>query len=232
MSELPPALPHGPIEEVFPDVFQVRGGFRFMPALSITRNMTIVRQGGELTVVNSVRLTDAGERELEKLGKVTHVVRIGAFHGADDPWFVRRFGASLWAPAGLSPKGNVTHDHELKPGNSPIEGSSVFLFERGQKPEAALVLERDGGILLTCDSFQNWTTFDGCSPAGKVMMRVMGFGPTLIGGPWLKYMGPEIRGDFDRLAKVSFKHLAPAHGTVLRDVAAAGLEKAMRHRFA
>jgi hypothetical protein len=45
-------------------------------------------------------------------------------------------------------------------------------------------------------------------------------------------MGPAIQADFERLAKVPFKHLAPAHGTVLRDVAAAGLDKAMRHRFA
>mgnify|MGYP001615266114 CR=1 FL=1 len=61
MPTFPPALPHGAIEEVFPDVFLVTGGFRFAPLLSITRNMTIVRQGAELVLVNSVSLSDEGE---------------------------------------------------------------------------------------------------------------------------------------------------------------------------
>lgn len=231
MADFPPALPHGPIEQVFPEVFQVRGSFRFAPALTITRNMTIVRQAGELTLVNSVRLSPAGEAQLEALGKVKHVVRIGAFHGADDPWFVHRFGATLWAPPGTRHKGEVATDRELVPGQSPIEGSTVFAFERAKRPEAALLLDREGGILLTCDSYQHWTTFAGCSLLGKVMMKAMGFGPTLVGGPWVKAMGPDVRADFGRLVDVPFRHLAPAHGTVLRDAAKEGLHAAVAHRF-
>jgi hypothetical protein len=231
MVDFPPALPHGPIEEIFPDVFQVRGSFRFGPGLTITRNMTIVRQGGELTLVNSVRLSPDGEADLERLGKVTHLVRIGAFHGADDPWFVHRFSAKLWAPPGTRHRGPITTDRELKPGESPIEGSIVFAFERAKRPEAALLLEREGGILLTCDSYQNWTTFAGCSLLGKVMMRAMGFGPTLIGGPWVKAMGPDVRTDFGRLVELPFRHLAPAHGTMLEGAAKEGLRTAVGRRF-
>src|SRR5688572_6827527 len=90
MPDFLPAMPHGPITEVFPDVFVVEGGFQFAPGVRITRNMTVVRQGDELTIINSVRLTPDGEAELEKLGRVKHVVRIGAFHGADDPYYVDR----------------------------------------------------------------------------------------------------------------------------------------------
>ena len=69
MSTFPKALPHGPIREVFPGIFFVTGGFGFGPGLRITRNMTILRQGGDLVVVNSVRLSPEGEAEL---GEVLH----------------------------------------------------------------------------------------------------------------------------------------------------------------
>jgi len=38
--------------------------------------LTVVRQGTELTVINSVRPTEAGEKQLDASGKVTHLVRI------------------------------------------------------------------------------------------------------------------------------------------------------------
>jgi len=47
----------------------------------------------------------------------------------------------------------------------------VFAFAKGRKPEVAIVLERSGGILITCDSFQNWTTLAGWSFLGGLMMR-------------------------------------------------------------
>jgi hypothetical protein len=189
-----------------------------------------VRQGGGDARQLSAPVAE-GEAELERLGKVKHLVRIGAFHGADDPWFVQRFGATLCAPPGTRHKGAIQTDRELKPGESPIEGATVFAFERTRRPEAALLLDREGGILMTCDSYQNWTSFAGCSLLGKVMMRAMGFGPTLIGGPWVKEMGPDVRTDFARLVELPFRHLAPAHGTVLRDRARQGLHTAVAHRF-
>ena len=46
MSDFPPPLPHGPIRELFPDVYVVRSCFRLAPMVSIARNMIILRQGG------------------------------------------------------------------------------------------------------------------------------------------------------------------------------------------
>lgn len=231
MPDFPAAQPHGPLTEIFPDVFFVTGGFRFAPGLAITRNMTVVRDGRDLTVVNSVRLSPEGEAELEQLGTVRHVVRIGAFHGADDPYFVHRFGAKLWAPPGTEHAAGLKSDADLVPGSSPIADSRVFLFERARMAEAALILEREGGLLLTCDSYQNWTDFEGCSLLGKLMMKAMGFGPTLVGGPWAKRMGPDVRTDFDRLEDLPFSSLIPAHGTVLRGAAKPGLRAAVTARF-
>jgi len=63
MSDYHPAMPHGAIQEVFPDVFFVTGTMRaefFGSMWQFNRNMTIVRENGRLTLINTVRLDDAG----------------------------------------------------------------------------------------------------------------------------------------------------------------------------
>lgn len=160
-----------------------------------------------------------------------HVVRLGGFHGADDPYFVHRFGATLWAPDRVEPVGGVDRKERLAEGSSPIAGAEVFVFEKGTMGEAMLRLDRDGGVLVTCDAYQNWTTFEGCSLIGRTMMRVMGFGPTLIGGPWVRRQGWDVKADFERLRALSFDALMPAHGTPLLVGAKAGLDKAIADRF-
>lgn len=99
-ADYPSASPHDSIEEVFRDVFFVRGSMPMNALMSIGRNMVVVRDGAELTVLNSVRLTPPGEAELEALGTVRHVVRLGYFHGRDDRYYVDRYGAEFWAPEG------------------------------------------------------------------------------------------------------------------------------------
>ena len=223
---------HGPIEEVFPDVFVVRSSFRAGPGVRFDRNMTVVRQGGELVAINSARLGEAGEAELAKLGKLTHVVRLAAFHGADDPYFVERFGATLWGAPGTrhaGPAKDLTAD--AHPFTGALAAATVFRFEAGKRPETALVLPRDGGILVAGDSYQNWTTLATCSWLARRIMPRMGFGPTVIGKPWVKEMGDGVRADFDRLLALPFRHLIPAHGTVLRDTARDALPGAIAARF-
>jgi hypothetical protein len=209
----------------------VTGGFSFVPGVRIARNMAVIRQGRELTLVNSVRLSPAGEAELEALGTPKHVVRIGFAHGADDAWMVHRFGVTSWASPGMPVLAGAGAREELKLGSCPVERAEVFTFANGDAPEAALRLDVAGGALITCDAYQNWTTFDDCSFAARLMLRAMGFGPTLIGGPWSRRMGPGVREDFDRLKEVEFKHLLSGHGTFLRDNAKAGLHEAIGKRF-
>jgi len=224
-------MPHGPIVELLPDLFMVTGRFRMKPGATITRNMAIVRHGGELTLVNSVRLDPQGEAALEALGTVRHLVRLGAMHGADDPYLVDRFGPVLWAPPGTRHRAGLQTDQELAPGSSPVPGSTVFLFEHGKLPEAALILDMAGGVLLSCDSYQNWTSFKDCSAAVRLTAPAMGFGPAVIGGPWARAMGSEIACDFETLVTLPFAHLLPAHGSFLRDTARADLRGAIHKRF-
>jgi hypothetical protein len=202
-----------------PDLFLVRGSFRAAPLLSIGRNMTVVRQGGELVMLNAVRLNEAGEKRLTELGAVTHVVRLGSFHGSDDPYYRDRFGATLWSVPGV---GNGTRP--LLDGTAgPLRDGEIFVFGTGAVDEAAAIIRRPGGaVLVTCDSVQNWVGPLGCSLLGALMLRAMGFfKPAKVGPLWAKKATGGRPGElwpkFERLLEKDFQHLIPGHGDPLRD---------------
>lgn len=221
MTEFAPALPHAPIRELFPDVFVVRGSITLGPLVSIARNMIIVREGRDLTLVNSVRLSDEGERELEKLGRVKHLVKVGLYHTRDDAWVRHRFDPTYWAPV---PKDDKT-EKLVDGGAGPLAKARVFSFEAAKEGEAALIVEQEAGnLLVTCDSVQNWTDTEGCSFVGGLVTRMMGFiEPAKIGPIWLKNMTQgqptKMKPDFERLLSLDFRHLIAGHGTLLRDEA-------------
>lgn len=214
MTDFAPVEPHGSIEEVWDGVYRVRGSVRMGPGLRIPRNMAIIRDGEELTVVSPVRLRPETEVDLEKLGEVKHVVKIG-LHGMDDAYYLDRFGATYWALPGMVKEGGPKHE-ALADGAVPVSDATLFRFEDTTDPEAALLIARDGGILLTCDSVQHWVDTDGCSVPAKALTRVMGFlHPVNIGPPWRKRMtkpGGTLRKDFERLAELPFDHVMGGHG--------------------
>ena len=98
----PTALSHGEIHEVLPSLHFVKGTVGMPGPLPVrfSRNMAIVREGDRLVLVNSLRLDDAGLASLDKLGKVTDVIRLAANHGMDDPFYRDRYKAKVWAVAG------------------------------------------------------------------------------------------------------------------------------------
>lgn len=232
MANFAPALPHGEISEVFPDVFFVTGTMKtvLMGAhWHFSRNMTIVRDGTDLTLLNTVRLDDAGLAHLDALGKVKNVVKIGALHGMDDAFYVDRYGATLWAPAGMP------HDHELKAdkllapgGEMPFKGASVFVFEATKLPECIVRIDREGGILVACDALQNWVGPDAFfSDESRKMMTEMGFFQSANIGPvWMQVNEPQAQ-DFVRLRALAFRHALCGHGAPLRDHA----QEAFQARF-
>ena len=96
MPSFPPALAHNAIEEILPDLFFVSGAMETVLMdldWQFSRNMTIVRDGERLILINTVRLDDDGLAELDRLGKVTDVIRLGALHGRDDAFYVDRYQA-------------------------------------------------------------------------------------------------------------------------------------------
>lgn len=217
MPAHPAPKPHGPIEEVFPNVFFVTGAFSPGPIARITRNMVVVRRGSELVVLNSVRLTPEGEAQLDRLGKVAHVVRLGHFHGADDPYYAERYNVPVWASSRIKHAPHVGNTKTLHAGDCPIDGASVYVCESGKADEAVVILDHDGGVMVGCDVLQNWTTFDGCSFTAKIFLPMMGFGPRCVGPIWAREMGPGVRTDLDRIAALNFRHYLPAHGTPIHN---------------
>ena len=224
MTEYTPLMPHGDIAEVFPDIHFVTGTSRPNFAgtnYQFSRNMTIVREAGALTLINTVRLDDAGLATLDKLGRVTNVVKLGAFHGIDDAFYRDRYDAKQWALPGAEHFAGHDTDVELTVGGPmPIADASLFVFETSSQPEGLLRLEREGGILISCDSLQNWSVADDYFDEETIeRMGAVGFiQPANIGPGWLRSSEPEAS-DFARLKQLGFRHLLPAHGTPIRDTA-------------
>lgn len=224
IEDLPPAQPHGPLEEVLPGVFFVTGTMKtqLMGAhWHFSRNMTVVRDGDALTLVNAVRLDDAGLARLESIGRVAHVVRLGALHGLDDAFYRERYGATFWALPGTTLAPGLTLDRELAVGGElPVSDASLFVFETSKLPEAILHIDRAGGVLVACDALQNWVRPDEFfSDETRQMMTGAGFfQPANCGPLWMQVNEP--RGaDFARLKELNFKHALCGHGEPLLDTA-------------
>jgi hypothetical protein len=216
----------GKLEQVFDDVWWAWGTVKFAPGVLFPRNMTIVREGGELVVIHAVVMPEDTQKQIEALGPIKHIVRLGAFHGMDDAKYVARYSPTVWMPE------HCDHSHQtstkirhLAPGGDvPLAGATVFDFAASKTPETAIHLARHGGVLLTCDSVQNWETTTGCSFLGGVMARALGFrGRACIGPGWRKQSEPKdgvgFREHFAKLLEHDFKHVLSAHGAPIQDTA-------------
>ena len=214
---------HGPIEDVFPNIFMVTGDISLGRGFRIKRNMVILRHDGDLTLVNSVRLTPKGEAKLEALGQVKHLVRLGNYHGMDDAYYKDRYGAHFWCQEGTNNTLEPSIDSFLTADCSfPDPRGEIFIFNLTKSPEAALFI-RESGLLITCDSFQHYENRKGFSLFAQIMMPFMGFGKGVVIGPfWLKAMTPKgasLEQDFRRILELPFRHLISGHGQVCLDTA-------------
>ncbi len=214
------AYPHDPPAELAPGVWWVHGRMRMGPGMMINRNMVIVDSGSGLVLLNPIRLTPAGEEALEKLGTVTHAVRLGVFHGVDDAYTVERFGARFWCQEGSDQHPIPEPWTKLVEGEKlPIADAQLFVYREAVQPECCFVIDRGDGLLVSCDSIQNWESTSNCSLPAKAVTRLMGFMHRAnIGPPWKKFMtadGGSLRPDFDRLLELPFDSLIGAHGQPL-----------------
>jgi len=235
-----PVAAHGPLEHLWgrsgaaetattaaadapaDGVWIVHGSFPMSPAGTFPRTMTVVRHsGGRLAIINSMRLDDAGEAALRALGTVDAVVRLGSFHGVDDDYYVRTFGATAYVipgsplpPGAAEPVWMATTAGEdgSPPPALPIPGASLFIFKVA-KAEGALYLPDFGpaaaasgggngdggdghGTLILCDSLINM----GPRPPHlswlmATIFRVMGFTGLRPAPIW--YKGVKQLGDVD-----------------------------------
>ena len=232
----PPAWPHSKIKEIFPDIFFVTGMNKTHHDgvdLQHSRNMIIIRNDDKLSLINTVQLDEAGLSELNSLGKVESVIRIGAFHGRDDAFYIDRYSAKLWALQGMQHDNRKTTDVELVlDGPMPFPNCSLFMFETSITPEGALYISREGGILITCDSIKNWVTKDPffSEETAKIYKGQGFFGRATVSMEWQKAtkVNPA---DFMRLNSIHFSHLLSAHGEPLLNTAHEDLEVTLKKEF-
>ncbi|MCH9686637.1 MAG: hypothetical protein K0V04_34715 [Deltaproteobacteria bacterium] len=228
-TTMPPALPHGELTEVLPDLFCVTGGVKMAPLLAFSRNMTVVREGDRLVLINSMRLDEPGLAALDALGTVTDVIRLAAFHGMDDPFYKDRYDAKTWAVEGSAYRRGfdvtkesvepyfeadvaMTEQTEL-----PLSGARLHVLPT-RPPEGLLRLPSRGGVLVAGDALQNWATTDRYfSFAGKLMMKAMGFiKPHNLGPGWVRAAKPTVEA-VRAILDLEFEHVLPAHGEPVID---------------
>ena len=235
-NHYPAAQRHDPIEELFEDVFWVHGSMRMGPGMRINRNMMVLRDGGDLTLISPVRLSPEGEAALDALGKVKHVMRIGPGHSFDDGYYVERYGAEFWrndrVGKGTEPKPTRALDGGAK---LPVRDAELFVFEETKVPEFAILVKRGGGVLITCDALQNWVDWRHCTLLARLAMPIVGIRlGTGVGPIWKKIMtreGGSLRADFERLLELDFDHLIAAHGALCRGGAKARVRAAVDRAF-
>jgi hypothetical protein len=241
-GRLAPAWPHGPVVQVLPDVFVVTGTFRLDPfgLIAFPRNMTVLRRQGELTLVNSVRLTEAGERELLALGTIRHLVRLGAFHGLDDAYYRTRHNPTFWLPEGMPapPVIDGSPARSLANGGRPefAPDADVFVFRNARLSEAALRLPCGNGALVVCDAVGNFETTDGFSrPMRWLTPRKSLIRCTVASSTWLRRMGhgrgADLHHDYQRLLALDFDALLPAHGQPLLSGAKEALRASVKRMW-
>ena len=151
-----PVTPHSAPLEIAPNLFVVYGSVRINPLVRFTRNMAIIRDNGELTLINAVRMDEAGLQALESLGEVKHVLRLGSLHGMDDTFYTNRYNATFWSFTGEADYTEPAVERELDEGGElPFSNARLFEFNHISQREGVILLEQEPGILLTVDSIQS-----------------------------------------------------------------------------
>ena len=56
----PPAYPHEQIENLYPGVYLLHGSIKVGPGMRMNRNMIILQNWPELTLINPVRMSEEG----------------------------------------------------------------------------------------------------------------------------------------------------------------------------
>lgn len=231
----PPAFPHDPIMKIYEDVFFVHGSIRIGPGMQMNRNMLIIRQESDLTLINPVRLNNDGLAELKELGVVRNIIRLGDFHGLDDQFYVDSYNAEFWCEEGQETYKTPSPLKLIEEGTTPpFKDAKFFIFKKAKYPEAAVLLHKHK-LLITTDSIQYLSDWSYTTPFTKMVLKLMGFKKGLvIGKPWLKRFTPKggsLKNDFERLLELDFDNLVAAHGTLLRGGAKKALSEAMKTAF-
>lgn len=224
-----PLLPHGELQSLFDNIWFIQGQVKLpmrIPA-KFSRSMTVHKNpiNGELNLINSMRLSEQGLEELQKLGPIRNIIRLGGFHGRDDLFYQRHFKARVFAIQGQSYSRSLetlanADDGYMKPdvwvsqaSHLPIKNCKLKIFSSSTPPEAAMLIEEHDGVLVTAGSLQNTPKPDKyVNFPMKIIMRKFGlWTPYNVGPGWIKLAKPRA-GDIRSILEYKFDHVLPGHG--------------------
>jgi len=228
-TSLPPQLPHGELQPLFDNIWFIQGQIKMpmkMPA-KISRSMTVYKDPntGDLTLINSMRLSPAAIAKLQELGPIKNVIRVGGFHGRDDLYYRQEHNAKVFAIKGQTysramevpenpDDGYMQADVWVTQASDlPIENCDLKIFSTSTPPEAALLIKEHGGVLVTADSLQNTPKPDKfVNFPMKIMMKKFGFWVAHNVGPgWVQFAKPKTA-DIRSIMDFDFDHVLPGHG--------------------
>ncbi len=232
----PAVLPHDPIEKIGDDVFMASGSVNINRIIRFSRNMAIVRRDQNLTLINPIRLSYSELARLDDLGHVKHIIRLGAFHGMDDPFYMDRYKPKFWCQEGGTTYTQPAIDQVLtETSDLPFDNAKLFCFKETLQPECMLLLPSEQNLLLTCDAIQHYADYSNSNLPARIMSPFIGFPKTTLIGPfWIKLMTPEgasLRGEFERLLELKFDRLLSAHGTLLEADAHSAVANALKKAY-
>jgi len=98
-------------------------------------------------------------------------------------------------------------------GELPVSNASIFVFKTVKRPECIIRLDKEGGLMISCDALQNWVVPDKFFDEPSIVkMREMNFfEPANIGPLWLMESQPK-PDDFQRLKEINYAHALCGHG--------------------
>lgn len=205
-------LHHGELVTIFPEVLSVKGTMQLFGLFRYSRNMTVLKNGNSLILVNPVRLSSEGETTLLGHGNIDHILKIGSLHSVDIPYYMDTFSPKLWMLNDDKSLDDYKADYFLNDHPTlPFLDLKVHVFEGSKIPEAVLVMPSNGGVLLSCDSLVNMTADDEHANGLVRTLSKLLPKPTYIGPNWVKIAKPT-KTSFTEILGFAFENLVPAHG--------------------
>lgn len=206
-----PLLPHGSLKEILPNIYTVTGTMRLFGLFQYSRAMTIIKNGNDLSLLNPVRVGEGLLNQINKLGNIKYLLKIGQLHNVDVPFYMDRYSPELW----INKTDPSIGDYEpsgyfVDNGDIPFLNAKVKVIEGSKIKESVLISLDDGGCLHSCDAFvnmgvdpnHNWLT-------GKLSKFLPD--PTYIGPNWIKVAKPP-QTSMKAIFEYDFENFIPAHG--------------------
>jgi hypothetical protein len=215
---------HGPIVEVLNNVYSIQGTMKLFGLFQYSRNMTVLKDGGSIVLINPIRLDQKTELEILKVGKISHILKIGSLHSVDIPYYMDKFSPKLWSLKNDKSLPDFPADHFLSHNLTlPFLDLKVHVFEGSKVPESLIYSPDNGGVFFSCDSLVNMSSEDShANTLVRVLSKLLPK-PTLIGPNWVKFAKPT-KSSFVNILTYDFENLVFAHGNPILGSAKIQLE--------